>query len=248
MEEVMTPDIEILRSKNSLKDHIRYILFFILFVTPIVGMIFLEIEHLRIIFMFGIQITIFGMIILRKQINKANTINIKDTWMIIVPVLGLTITINSGINILSSKNNSMLPVELEIIGMVLFINLFLIIGLGTIFCTFYLNKIKKETCCIGVIARCIGLNKDDENQVAPTFKYIYKRVEYKVKSNYYDYESTNKFDIGADYEIYINPSNPEDIYIPDLTAYIYNLLGGLFFIFISCVFIYGIAIATLSYN
>lgn len=78
---------------------------------------------------------------------------------------------------------------------------------------------------------------------APVFAYSYNGRDYKITGN--AYSSSPDYDEGAQVEIYVDPDDPERIYVPSYTeqkntslAFIFG--GGIFFLF--CLLILGVAI------
>ena len=227
----MTEDTEVKKSKHSLKDIIFSILFLLLFFSSIIGMFyFSKTKPLMVLFLFGMQMTIFGLIFLSKGINMANL------WILLFPIVGITLILYSGINLWGYKYNLKFPDEWMI---TLGLCLFALIGGGVIFFTIYTDKIKKARCCIDVIAICVDLDKDSlDNSIiySPIFNYAFKKVEYTVNLNYYS--NVDVPIIGMSYEIYINPSNPEDIYRPSLKQYIIRIVLGILFLFFGSATLY----------
>lgn len=227
----MTEDTEVKKSKHSLKDIIFSILFLLLFFSSIIGMVyFSKTKPLMVLFLFGMQMTIFSLIFLSKGINMANL------WILLLLIVGITLILYSGINLWGYKYNLKFPDE-WIITLVLY--LFALIGGGVIFSTIYTDKIKKARCCIDVIAICVDLDKDSsDNRIvySPIFNYAFKKVEYTVNLNHYS--NVDVPIIGMSYEIYINPSNPEDIYRPSLKQYIIRIVLGTLFLFSGSAILY----------
>lgn len=227
----MTEDTEVKKSKHSLKDIIFSILFLLLFFSSIIGMVyFSKTKPLMVLFLFGMQMTIFSLIFLSKGINMANL------WILLLLIVGITLILYSGINLWGYKYNLKFPDE-WIITLVLY--LFALIGGGVIFSTIYTDKIKKARCCIDVIAICVDLDKDSSDNIiiySPIFNYAFKKVEYTVNLNHYS--NVDVPIIGMSYELFINPSNPEDIYRPSLKQYIIRIVLGILFLFFGSAILY----------
>lgn len=228
----MVQNTKVEKSNHSLKDTIFGMIFLIQFFFSFIGIIyFSKIEPLMILFIFGIQFTIFGLIFLLKQ-----GINMTNVWILLFPSVGITLLLYSGINIWGYKYNLIFYDEWMI---TLGLSLFALAGLYVLFYTIYTDKLKKERCSIDVIAICIDLDKSYASKhitYSPIFKYIYKRVEHTANLN--SYSNIDVPVVGMSYEIYINPSNPEDIYRPSLKQYITGIVLGSLFLFSGSAILY----------
>ena len=81
-----------------------------------------------------------------------------------------------------------------------------------------MGKAKKELCTRKVMAQCTGKYRDSDSYRVkyPVYEFDYDGKHYKVSKE----QKAPGFtaEIGASYEIYINPNNPEEYYHPQADA------------------------------
>lgn len=116
--------------------------------------------------------------------------------------------------------------------------LFILAGVIS-FISIPLSKRRKlARCTMQIQAKCIGfLNQRSFSN--PIFSYSYEGSEYTTKANSYTNMDTAQID--SNYDIYINPNNPEEIYFPSSNHNFFTTIFGFIFVIIGVVFFYTLS-------
>lgn len=118
---------------------------------------------------------------------------------------------------------------------------FILLGILILFKHFYLKKICTELSIGQVVDIITSHNTDSDGNthttLYPVFEYTVDGETYTKKSSYGS--NTCKFDLGESVDIYYNPKNPKQYFVPNDNT---SLALGIIFIVVPLIFLFGIYI------
>lgn len=203
------------------------------FIVSIIAMVCLsDVSTEWTIIIFGQMFLVFGIIGL-----FSGGFEMSKVWILLFPLVGLGCIVGGLIGLygeeeFKEKMYDMLPIFISV--------LLFVIGILFIIIPIYMKKVREKYCTLpvkGVIADVYRKRSSDRNHhnihyvYAPVYEYFYNGTLYRKESNVYtNYE---KFDIGSEVTVFLNPSNPDDYYVKRSGETAINLIFGIIFLIFS---------------
>ncbi|MBR3834878.1 MAG: DUF3592 domain-containing protein [Lachnospiraceae bacterium] len=218
--------------KNKVSDAILSIVFLMWFVASIVLLIYFAKtgKTALTLAVFGQYFLVFGIIGLVSTISN-NGFKLRCLPILLFPLVGLGgiaggIIIQYGSEEFKKRCTDAVPM--------IFIVLFIVIGVFLIIAGLYSSLFLKLTCTEYVNAECVEVKKQYTSNhyetYCPVYSFSYNGQNYMVCNDIY----TNRFipAVGQSYEVYINPNNPMKIYEPlrSMHTGLYMAILGVFIV------------------
>lgn len=222
--------------KNKTSDAIVSIVFLVWFVASIGLLIYFAKtgKTALTLAVFGQYFLVFGIIGLVSTISS-NGFKLRSLPILLFPLVGMGgiaggIIIQYGSDDFKDKCLAAVPM--------IFIVLFLVIGIGLFISGLYTALYLKLTCTESVYAECVEVKKQYNSHrsevYCPVYSFNYNGQNYMVCNEVY----TNSFipAVGQSYELYINSNNPMKVYEPlrTMRTGVYMAILGLFIVCFMC--------------
>ncbi len=155
-----------------------------------------------------------------------------DSWpILIVPIVGLLLTVLPIIDRISQKNTGETVLTQDVI-VVLISSVFFLIGLAMAILPFLKRHFMLKKCTETVVAKCVYLdshinrgNRRNRRSYAPKWEYVVDGTVYEHQETIYT--NVRIPGVGEEQEILVNPQNPSQIYRHNPFASVVSLLIGI---------------------
>lgn len=213
--------------KESGKFNFKSVLFLLWLIGSIVGAVFSSKENSGITLMClgNIFLVLGGIVCLKGKFT------LDKAWILIFPIVGLGIMIGGAVMEFGSAN---LLVNFQKLLPVLFASLFVIIGVGLIVFTLLRSKSKSERCSVKVTAVVKDMlknysHRDGHSSITycPVYEFYYSGEYLEGCTN--EYRNFDLPQVGQEVEIYVNPDEPKEIFIPSKKSLGFSVVIGAIF-------------------
>lgn len=203
-------------SSGLIKGTIAGIAVVIFFIAVVIGMIhFSKTDPPLCVACLGSLLLVFGLIALTQV--KIDW----DTWLVIIfPIVGLALTVLPIIDsVHKSRTGETIFTDRNICGMIAVV--FFIAGVLMLIMPFVKRSCKLRVCTMTVTAKCASLDSRVAHSKRGGRHYVYApKWEYTVDGKVYEHQEKQYSNrgvpvVGSEYEILVNPDDPNDIYRHD---------------------------------